>query len=70
MGMKIRIIFKRNIQPPIDTPAGIEHKTLEFYVGEEWENWLTGKDCESCSVWSTAVGYEIIKDNLTPSSDG
>ena len=60
--MKIRIIFRRNIQPPIDTPAGVEYKTLEFYLGEEWENWLKGNDCQSCNVWATAIGSEIIKE--------
>lgn len=62
MAQLLRIILKRTVQPPIDTPASIEFKTVDVEVPPVLHDWMTGKDVSGCAVSAVAIGSENIKE--------
>jgi len=60
--MKIRIMFKRVVQPPIDTPAMIDYYSEVFEATDVLGRFLEGKDCNGCAIGKDVVGMEIEKE--------
>uniref|UniRef100_A0A6M3IQT5 Uncharacterized protein n=1 Tax=viral metagenome TaxID=1070528 RepID=A0A6M3IQT5_9ZZZZ len=58
--MKIRIMLKRIVQPPIETQAGVDYHSFIFDVVDQTTlNFLTGADCRGCGVSIDVIGVEI-----------
>ena len=56
--MKVRIMLKRIVQPPIETTAGIDYHSIEIEVDEITERFIKGADCSGCGVSIGVVGIE------------
>jgi hypothetical protein len=60
--MKIRVMFKRIVQPPIDTPASIDCLSEVFEISDTLARFLTGKDRRGCGVSFDVAGVEVIEE--------
>ena len=64
--MKIRIMLKRSSQPPIETSAFVDYRTIIVDVDEITERFINGADCSGCGVSIDVVGVEKIWENHEP----
>jgi len=58
--MKIRIMLQRIAQPPIETRAGVDYRSIEIDVDEVTERFIKGADCGGCGISIDVVGVEIL----------
>lgn len=56
--MKIRIMLKRIVQPPIETTAGIDYRSFEIQVDDITQRFIEGVDCGGCGISIDVVGIE------------
>ena len=56
--MKVRIMLKRIVQPPIETVAGIDYHSIEIELDEVASRFISGADCGGCGVSIDVVGIE------------
>ena len=58
--MKVRIMLKRLVQPPIDTSAQPDNKSFVIDIlQQDILDYLNGMDCQGCGVSIECVGFEI-----------
>ena len=58
--MKLRLIIKRTVQPPIDSSASVDFRTIDVDVDAVTERFMRGADCNGCAVSANVIGSEIL----------
>ena len=59
--MILKIMLKRNIQPPIDTSASVDYKSFVITPEQSVIDYINGIDNKGCGVSIDVAGIEILE---------
>lgn len=61
--MKVRIMFRRTVQPPFETLAVTDFRSQVIEVNDIIGRFLNGADCGGCGISIGVAGIEIVDED-------